>query len=158
VNTNLEQVSDWLTKVLIGAALVTLPSFVRGEYGWPQVMILDAAPPSWNAKLLIVAIVYFAPTGLFAGYLICQLFAAGDLTHATLLRGINIALDLPLETERFVASTISPAERQAPMHASGRRAACWGRPGGRRRLLRSSEMTRWANSGIEDVGSSKFLT
>jgi hypothetical protein len=62
VNTNLEQISDWLTKIIIGIGLVELakipPKFIKlAEY------VANAFSPSIPSGLAAVAIIYFAISG-----------------------------------------------------------------------------------------------
>lgn len=74
-NTNMEQISDWLTKLLVGAGLVeirSLPHYlyttalsVAGGLGKPQ----EAAMP-FAAAL----IVYFCVEGFLGGYLATRMF------------------------------------------------------------------------------------
>jgi hypothetical protein len=74
-NTNIEQISDWLTKLLVGAGLVEIKSlphylhraalYVAGGLGAPR----DAAM-SFAAAL----IVYFSVEGFLGGYLATRMF------------------------------------------------------------------------------------
>ncbi len=73
VNTNLEDISDWLTKVLVGATLTQLlriphaieraANFMEGSVG-PGV--------SFNAALLI----YYSALGFLSGYILTRMFFA----------------------------------------------------------------------------------
>lgn len=83
-NTNLEQISDWLTKILIGVGLTQLSSipmklravsgFVAPSLGSSQSSIVIAA----------AIIVYFLVFGFLFGYLWTRLFLAGALRNADL--------------------------------------------------------------------------
>ena len=111
-STNLEQVSDWLTKVLIGAALVTVPGLLRGDTKLLQLNIISEAPSGWNATVTTAIVLYFGAAGLIGGYLLTRVVAAGEQLRINLRQGIEIAFNLPLSTGGLFADTISPADRQ----------------------------------------------
>lgn len=82
VNTNLEQISDWLTKIIVGLGLVELTKtpgafvdvaqFVANAFGQP------AVPPS----LAAVMIAYFGVAGFLLFYLWTRLFLTFEFTRA----------------------------------------------------------------------------
>ena len=111
-STNLEQVSDWLTKVLIGAALVTVPGLLRGDTKLLQLNIISEAPSGWNAAVTTALVLYFGAAGLIGGYLLTRVAAAGEQLRINLRQGIEIAFNLPLSTGGLFADTISPTDRQ----------------------------------------------
>ncbi len=97
--TNLEQVSDWLTKIILGAGLtqlIKLPSQLKslGEYFKPG---FD------NSALLPILIVMNSLVfGFFAGYLLTQLFLAQALKRAQdALRSATVVLDTAGNLERM---------------------------------------------------------
>lgn len=81
-NSNLEQVSDWLTKILIGVTLTQLGEipgmiqrlvdYVRGPFG--------AAPSS--TAFVLSTIVLYSIGGFFVGYLWCRLYLGRALRLA----------------------------------------------------------------------------
>jgi hypothetical protein len=74
VNTNLEQISDWLTKILVGVGLTQLqhiPEKLKGMASYFQYGMGSNAPVT--LVILLNAMVY----GFFAGYLLTRLFLAG---------------------------------------------------------------------------------
>ena len=72
VNTNLDDVSDWLTKIVVGVGLVELrkipdllfrlASMIAGELGANQV------------PFIISVLVYFTTVGFLSGYLTTRMF------------------------------------------------------------------------------------
>jgi hypothetical protein len=81
-NTNLEQISDWLTKILIGVGLVQLkdlPSLLEqaGNYFGPAFTPLGEGP-----QIAISIILYFSISGFLFGYLWTRIFLQGVLTAA----------------------------------------------------------------------------
>jgi hypothetical protein len=72
-NTNLEQVSDWLTKILLGAGLAQMHSIVTG-FG----NLVDGLVPAMGADGFARAfagaeIIYFVIAGFLSGYLLTRL-------------------------------------------------------------------------------------
>ena len=69
-NTNLEQVSDWLTKIIVGATLVQLGSLTRrlGELA-KYVSTIFGAPSAQNQVMAGAIIIYAAAFGFFATYI-----------------------------------------------------------------------------------------
>jgi tetratricopeptide (TPR) repeat protein len=73
-NTNLEQISDWLTKVLIGVGLTeltTLPGKIQDTAEYIALSINPATPSVAAAMSLIL--IYFAVAGFLWGYLVTRL-------------------------------------------------------------------------------------
>jgi hypothetical protein len=74
VNTNLEQISDWLTKILVGVGLTQLqhiPEKLKAMATYFEVGLAGNAPIT--LVILLNAMVF----GFFAGYLLTRLFLAG---------------------------------------------------------------------------------
>ncbi len=77
-NTNMEQISDWLTKILVGAGLVelkSLPDMVSraAAYMAPALAPSSSAPSSQSSVSLSAAlVVYFSVEGFLGGYLIAR--------------------------------------------------------------------------------------
>jgi hypothetical protein len=84
VNTNLEQISDWLTKILVGVGLtqlVAIPSFLQkfAEFTAPGLGNFS------NSKVFAVALlIYFLICGFLISYLWTRLFLAGAFRQADL--------------------------------------------------------------------------
>ena len=82
VNTNLEQISDWLTKILVGVGLVQLgrvPEYARRVGGYYSSCLGNAA---CSASVAVTIIVVFLVNGFLAGYLITRLYVTGALKRA----------------------------------------------------------------------------
>lgn len=70
VNTNLEDISDWLTKTLVGVGLTQL--YFVPHYLWQSADKINKAGFKWDGhgQLLALAIfLYFAPGGFWLGYI-----------------------------------------------------------------------------------------
>lgn len=74
-NTNLEQISDWLTKTIVGVTLVELnklPPYL-GKLSIFVAAGLDGDPVTTKAIALVI-MVYFASTGFLTGYLWTRIY------------------------------------------------------------------------------------
>lgn len=91
VNTNLEQISDWLTKIIVGLGLVNLykiPELLRDTselIGGGIALPIDKQTLADTALATIFAnalILYFPTLGFLVGYLITRIFLSGVFRHA----------------------------------------------------------------------------
>ena len=88
VNTNLEQISDWLTKIIVGLGLIELrrvPGAIQslGEY-------FAGSVPGQNLEAIGGAIVvYFGVLGFLVGYLATRLYLAGAFSRADRLMDLD---------------------------------------------------------------------
>jgi hypothetical protein len=87
VNTNLEQISDWLTKIIVGLGLVQLrqvPSYLGRAAEW-MAQSFSPAPGAQLAQVASVSnsiIVLYSIVGFLAGYLITRLYLSGAFRRA----------------------------------------------------------------------------
>jgi hypothetical protein len=83
-STNLEQISDWLTKILVGVALTqmaTLPGQI-GALGVYFSKIFGVRED--GSAISVVIIVFFAMCGFFCGYFRTRMYLAGDAGRGSL--------------------------------------------------------------------------
>ena len=79
VNTNLEQISDWLTKILVGASLVEFNAIL----GKLSSIGTDYQQYLGNSQLLVIAIIInYSVWGFFCGYIFTRMFLAGAFAIA----------------------------------------------------------------------------
>lgn len=93
VNTNLVEISDWLTKIIVGLGLINLvkiPSFV-GRVS--NTLALSMGDPQEHLAFAEALIICFFVVGFLFGYLSTRLFLAGAFYRA----------DYPSGIRRFVA-------------------------------------------------------
>lgn len=83
VNTNLEQISDWLTKIIVGIGLIELRRLPEAMESLSRFVSsgLDLEHPSLQA-VSSVLIVYFGILGFLTGYLITRIYLAGAFYRA----------------------------------------------------------------------------
>jgi tetratricopeptide (TPR) repeat protein len=93
-NTNLEQISDWLTKILVGIGLVQLAK-VPGYLDTLGLYIAKGVGAEKDLALYqsfaVAASVYFAVTGFLGVYLLTRLFLQGAIDRSDL--GLSRGLD-----------------------------------------------------------------
>ena len=100
VNTNLEQISDWLTKIIVGLGLINLDKFPQyfRNLGAYFGMIFGDLPVRDSVALALILL--FSICGFLLGYLLTRLFLAGAFRRAetpeeTLERLVNEAGKAP---------------------------------------------------------------
>ena len=79
VNTNLEQISDWLTKILVGVGLTQLQNIPRKLMGLAGYFQLGLGG---NAPITLAIVLNAMVFGFFAGYLLTRLFLARAFSGA----------------------------------------------------------------------------
>lgn len=109
-NTNLEQISDWLTKILIGVGLTQIPQ-IRGEI---QRLISFLAPglggTDSSASFAFALLVYFSICGFLIGYLTTRLRLANALREVDeVLKHISQQLEAQQEKD---ANALALIDRQ----------------------------------------------
>ena len=90
-NTNLEQISDWLTKIIVGIGLVQFPKILHvfallGHYAGPA---FGAAPAGEIIAVSIV--VHYTLVGFFNGFLLAYLWLPGAFKRAMEVKGPSAA-------------------------------------------------------------------
>ncbi len=82
VNTNLEQVSDWLTKIVVGVSLTqihSIPQWLK-DYAKSLSSNLGGFP---NAQAFAVGLlIYYLTFGFLSGYLLTRLYLKDELEEA----------------------------------------------------------------------------
>jgi tetratricopeptide (TPR) repeat protein len=84
VNTSLEQISDWLTKILVGVGLTQLATIPGRLWALGQNFAVAGSTP-----IALTIILNHAVVGFFAGYLMTRLFLAGAFREADALEETN---------------------------------------------------------------------
>ncbi|MEO8325421.1 MAG: hypothetical protein ABI618_06200, partial [Nitrospirota bacterium] len=81
VNTNLEEVSDWLTKIIVGLGLVELRR-VDDYLVRASDFIRPSLEPAGSQGIAGGIIVYFSVLGFLGGYIMTRLFLSGAFARA----------------------------------------------------------------------------
>jgi hypothetical protein len=82
VNTNLEQISDWLTKIIVGVGLTQIGSIPGKLMSLAEYTASAFGPPPVPASLVAAALVYFAIVGFLASYLWTRLLLTSEFSRA----------------------------------------------------------------------------
>ncbi|MCW3070524.1 MAG: hypothetical protein JWO44_414 [Bacteroidetes bacterium] len=84
-NTNLEQISDWLTKIIVGVGLTQLYTIPHKIYRLGEIFApyLGGEPPATDAKIFgIVLFLFFVPVGFIYGYIYTRMYLPNMLADA----------------------------------------------------------------------------
>ncbi len=82
VNTNLEDISDGVTKVLLGAGLAEAGNLVAGAGRLADFLGPSFGPGSAGKAVAVATIIYGALEGFFAGYLATRLYLTAAFERA----------------------------------------------------------------------------
>lgn len=106
VNTNLEQISDWLCKIIVGVGLIEL-RVVPEKLGLLASTLARDLGNGYTQSFAGALILYFSVAGFFYGYLITRLFLSTDFRNADLkARGEEIRIqyrEMQIKTNEIVA-------------------------------------------------------
>lgn len=78
VNTNLEEISDWLTKIIVGLGLVQIGSIPGHFESVVRFLAQDQHDPGTTGSILVL----FSSLGFLAGYLLTRVYLAGAFSRA----------------------------------------------------------------------------
>jgi len=81
-NTNLEQISDWLTKILVGVGLTQITSLPEAISNYAEFTSLGLGDFPNNKIFAVAILVYFLISGFLLGYIWTRLFFAPALRQA----------------------------------------------------------------------------
>jgi len=81
-NTNLEQISDWLTKILVGVGLTQIKELQSGLISLSAFAAQGLGAQAHSQVFAFVLLSYYAVVGFLFGYLWTRLFLAGALRVA----------------------------------------------------------------------------
>ena len=87
VNTNLTEISDWLTKIIVGLGLISLkelPGFILGKAKVLSASLQGTPPATDFVAFAVAVIVGFTVLGFLFGYLSTRLYLAGAFARADL--------------------------------------------------------------------------
>ncbi|MCP3931178.1 MAG: hypothetical protein GY705_19005 [Bacteroidetes bacterium] len=101
VNTNLEEISDWLTKIIVGVGLTQLSNIPELLRKVIKYFSSNLGVPSNEGTILLVIVYYFIG-GFFLGYLLTRMYLAIAFSHADIekerLNGIKRQVQDDLDT------------------------------------------------------------
>ena len=92
-NTNLEEVSDWLTKILVGVGLTQLGNLPGRAVAFGQFFAGQLGGGDLGARVAVAILLYFGASGFLFGYLWTRLFLGSALVEADALTRVERKLD-----------------------------------------------------------------
>ena len=108
-NTNLEQISDWLTKILVGVGLTQITSLPGALQTYAEYTANGLGNFSNSRVFALALLIFFLISGFLASYLWTRLYLAGAFREADVAAlGGKLAL---------VESKVSELERQTELDA-----------------------------------------
>jgi tetratricopeptide (TPR) repeat protein len=81
-NTNLEQISDWLTKIIVGVGLTQIPSIKQTIKSIIKYFAEGMGNYEYNRAFVFAVLIFFISCGFLFGYLWTRLFMAYALREA----------------------------------------------------------------------------
>jgi hypothetical protein len=110
VNTNLEEISDWLTKIMVGIGLTQIPKIINALKKYSNYVDKHGFAGFANTPVFATALlIYFLIYGFFVGYLWTRLSLARAFRHAD--------IDEVEDKIKQVANKLSELEKQAEIDA-----------------------------------------
>jgi len=83
-NTNLEQISDWLTKILVGVSLTQVPHIIDALHRSAGSLASALGGPEADHAFAFALIVFFLICGFLLGYLWTRLYLPSALSQSDL--------------------------------------------------------------------------
>src|ERR1051326_6470873 len=81
-NTNLEQISDWLTKIRVGVGLTQIKQISAGVWQFAKNGAPAFADAPAREAFVVTLILYFVLCGFLSGYIWTRMFLAGAFSLA----------------------------------------------------------------------------
>ncbi len=80
-NTNLEEISDWLTKIIVGLGLINL-KFLPGQLKASAWYFSNFCGTAYCESVALAIIIYFSVCGFFLGYLLTRIYLPGAFSRS----------------------------------------------------------------------------
>lgn len=114
-NTNLEDISDWLTKILVGVGLTQLTAIPAGMREIGQMLAPVFGSAAGSDVFAVGVVVFFSVSGFFIGFLWSRLTLPGLYSEADLIAVKESATEEGerIGAEKFMASAQRAAESVA---------------------------------------------
>ena len=106
VNNNISEISDWLTKIIVGLGLVQLHKIPALLGGLATFMASSSGDAPRAAALSVSVFVYFTPIGFLTGYLVMRLVLQSDFMKSDL----NLTMSSP--TASLLEARLTTAEHR----------------------------------------------
>jgi tetratricopeptide (TPR) repeat protein len=110
-STSLEQISDWLTKIIVGVGLTQLNKIPGKLDGLATYIATGMGPDSANKPFALAILIYFTVCGFLFGFLWSKLYMMKAFAEAETLRRleeIKSQLDFDTEAVNLVSRQLAP--------------------------------------------------
>ena len=150
-NTNLEQISDWLTKILVGLGLINLQKFPELFNRWATFIANGLGRPD-SSYIAGAIILYFTIVGFLGCYLITRLFIAGVLaqTDKDMLDTFSALPITAAESGSLAASEVGPDIGAPRLSSKAREAAKQIVNVPMEQITTANELAIWAKAQITE--------
>ena len=115
-NTNLEQVSDWLTKILVGIGLTQFGSIISGIDNLATSIAADSVSLQDAKTIILASIVYDFVLGFFGSYVMTRMVMAKAFLKADAGKSIEESTAPKLVNLEFELTELSKKEQQELLH------------------------------------------
>ena len=110
VNTNLEQISDWLTKILVGVGLTQISALPSALKKYAEFVGTGVGDYPQSKVFAVALLIFFVINGFLIGYLWTRLYLAGALIRADAASRLD-AVETKLDSIDLDAKAWSLAQR-----------------------------------------------
>jgi CheY-like chemotaxis protein len=128
VNTNLEQISDWLTKIIVGVGLIELRNLPGALTRLSGFMSQGATNAAQVQVLAVSIIIGFSILGFLGGYLTTRIYLAGAFERADTSRGKVSVGDTRLSVSEAVNQQFNLSSKLLDQIAKIQKGEADGRP------------------------------
>lgn len=117
VNTNLEQISDWLTKILVGVGLTQLTKIPDRLHQIATYLAPGLGASEDGSSLAVCIVIFYLTCGFLIGYLWTRLFLMGAFRVAD-LAALGAMVERVEQVSQQVDRTLEEMRRQAEQDAN----------------------------------------
>jgi hypothetical protein len=113
-NTNLEEISDWLTKILVGVGLIQIHQVSGAVDTLASGLQADLGGGSQGYAVAVTLLVAFSVTGFVSGYLFTRLRLQTAFEQALTLKQVREEVQAGSNAMALVEQQLSPGEIDRP--------------------------------------------
>ena len=116
-NTNLEQISDWLTKILVGVGLTQLSAIKQGIGSIDASISPARGPVTYAGSFAVCALLFGLIVGFLFGYLWTRLFLIGAFRQADRIGILTAQIKRATEKAEVAEQQVDELKRQVELDA-----------------------------------------
>lgn len=108
-NTNLEQISDWLTKIIVGLGLIEIRSIPPFLYRMAETLARGIGAVEDHLAFALALIPYFLAVGFLFGFIVTRIFLAPAFARADREAGVRDLRDYVVKLLDILKGNVDPA-------------------------------------------------